>query len=128
MSILLTNKTLVMYAMKHYDNAHCVDISEFYEDLRRINYIKRLFVRYKTTGELKERMILNHLIILYNVFPIKPLTNMIFLKLNRDLWSLLKTFLVYLNFMPEEITFSGITVRSSEILIDINIANVLREI
>ena len=73
MAIRLTEKNVIMYAMKHYENSQCLDIDEFYDDLKRINYIKRLLVRYKNTSELKERLILNHLIILFNVFPIVPI-------------------------------------------------------
>lgn len=118
-----------MYAMKHYDNAQCVDIEEFYDDIKRINYIKRLFVRYQTTGELKERLILNHIIILYNVFPIEVATNILFFKIDSQYWSQLKTFLVYLNYMPEKLTFlENCEIVTSDIQLDDNVVSILRKI
>ena len=74
---------------------------QFYEDLNRIKYIKRLFRKYKSSGELKERLILNHIIIFYNVFGIEAATNILFFKIEDEFWPLLKTFLVYLDMFPE---------------------------
>jgi hypothetical protein len=127
MSIRLTEKNVVMYAMKHYDNVQCIDIDEFYDDLKRINYIKRLFVRYKNENELKERLILNHLIILFNVFPVEVATNLLFFKIDGEYWSQLKTFLVYLNYMPEKLTFlENCEIITSDIPLDSHIISVLR--
>lgn len=92
-------------------------MDEFHSDFNRIKYIKRLLSRYTTTGELKERLILNHIIVLYNVFGIVPATRMLFYKIDGDLHAILKTFIVYLNYLPEgeredqvsEIDISGIT-------------------
>lgn len=129
MATRLTEKNLVMYAMKYYDNIQCVDVDEFYDDLKRINYIKRLFVRYQNSGELKERLILNHLIILYNVFPIEVATNILFFKIDSDYWSYLKTFLVYLNYMPEKLTFlENCEIITTDIPLDNGIISVLRQI
>lgn len=75
---------------------------EFEEDLQRFKYLKRLFNRYEVNGELCERLILNHLIVLYNVFSIKAANHMMFYKIEKKNWPVLKTFLVYLNFLPEE--------------------------
>ena len=88
--------------MQHYDNPQCVEVEEFNDDLRRIKYIKRLFNQYHIEGTLKERLILNHLIVFYNVFPVKVATRILFLKLEEHFWPILKTFLVYLHYMPEE--------------------------
>lgn len=77
-------------------------MDEFNEDVQRFKYLKRLFNRYETTGELSERLILNHLIVIYNVFGIKEANHMIFYKMPESSWSVLKTFLVYLNFLPED--------------------------
>jgi hypothetical protein len=127
MGIRLTEKNVVMYAMKHYDNVQCIDIDEFYDDLKRINYIKRLFVRYKNENELKERLILNHLIILFNVFPVNVATNLLFFKIDGEHWSQLKTFLVYLNYMPEKLTFlENCEIITSDIPLDSHIISVLR--
>lgn len=113
----LNNGNIVMYAMKCYENPQCVSMDEFHSDFNRIKYIKRLLSRYTTTGELKERLILNHIIVLYNVFGIVPATRMLFYKIDGDLHAILKTFIVYLNYLPEgeredqvrEIDISGIT-------------------
>ena len=113
----MNNGNIVMYAMKCYDNPQCVSMDEFHSDFNRIKYIKRLLSRYTTTGELKERLILNHIIVLYNVFGIVPATRMLFYKIDGDLHAILKTFIVYLNYLPEgeredqvsEIDISGIT-------------------
>ena len=129
MAARLTDKNLVMYAMKHYDNIQCVDVEEFYDDLKRINYIKRLFARYQNSGELKERLILNHLIILYNVFPIEIATNILFFKIDSEYWSQLKTFLVYLNYMPEKLTFlETCEIVTSDIPMDDHIIAILRQL
>lgn len=127
--IKLTEKNYIMYAMKFYDNMQCVDIDEFYDDLKRINYIKRLLSRYHKTGELKERLILNHLITVYNVFPVDIATNILFFKIDSQYWSQLKTFLVYLNYMPDKLTFlGGCDIITSDIPLDNNIIPVLRQL
>ena len=97
----LTLDNIVMFAMKHYDNPSCVDEAEFLDDLKRFRYLKRLFRKYDTSGELKMRLIINHIIILSNVFGVDASTTLLFFKIERNHWSLLKTFLVYLQFMPE---------------------------
>ena len=115
----LTSGNYMMYALLHYDNQHCKDIKEFFEDIKRIHYINRLFKRYKTDGVLKERMILNHLIIFYNVFENKAGTRILFFKINRDYHSALKTFLIYINKMPDEM---------HDIKLDEKIVKTLRDI
>jgi len=90
-----------MFAMKHYDNSSCVDEAEFLDDLKRFRYLKRLFRKYDTSGELKLRLIINHIIILSNVFGVDASTTLLFFKIESNHWSLLKTLLVYLQFMPE---------------------------
>lgn len=92
-----------MFAMKHYDNPQCLSEDEFYDDLNRTKYLKRLFKKYKNSGVLKERLILNHIIIFYNVFGIECGTRLLFFKIEDEFYSILKTFLVYLNYLPEEI-------------------------
>jgi hypothetical protein len=127
--VQLTEKNLLMYAMKYYNNPQCSDISEFYDDMKRINYIKKLFVRYKNSGELKERLILNHLIILYNMFPPEIATNILFFKIDVQYWSQLKTFLVYLSYMPDRLTFlTGEDIMTSDIPLDDNIVTLLRNL
>ena len=97
----LTPENINMFAMKHYDNPSCVDEAEFLSDLKRFKYLKRLFIKYDTSGELKMRLIINHIIILSNVFGVDASTTLLFFKMEQKHWSLLKTFLVYLSFMPE---------------------------
>ena len=125
----LDESNFMLYAAKHYDNPQCFDTLEFYEDLARFKYIKRLFNRYEETGELKERLIVNHLIILYNVFG-PATTRMLFFKLNGHL-HLLKPFIVLLGFLPERVTGVGVenkTIISSDIPMDENIVKLLRKI
>ena len=127
MEIKLTENNFLMYAMKNYSNAQCLDMREFNDDLKRIKYIKRLFSRYRVTGELKERLILNHLIILYNVFGPKAATKMLFYKIDEKFWPQLKTFLVYLSYMPEHIYgVKDHIVLNSDITMDVKIVNILR--
>ena len=97
----LNNDNFVLFAMKHYDNPQCVNIDEFHDDLNRTKYLKRLFKKYENSGILKERLILNHLIILNNVFGVENSARILFFKIEEDYHSLLKTFLVYLNCLPE---------------------------
>ena len=90
-----------MFAMKHYDNPTCIDEKEFLDDMKRFKYLKRLFRKFDTTKELKTRLILNHIIVLNNVFGVDAATTLLFFKIEKQHWSLLKTFLVYLHIMPE---------------------------
>ena len=115
----------LLYAAKHYDNPHCYDTVEFYEDLNRFKYIKRLLNKYEETGELRERLILNHLIILYNVFG-DTATKMLFYKLD-GYYSYLVPFLVLLHRLPEKIVLDK-TIFISDIPLDNNIVQVLGKI
>lgn len=124
----LTNENILMYAVKAYDKPNCI-MSEFREDMKRFNYIKRLFRRYKKIGEIKERLVLNHLVVIYNVFGVETATRILFFRVLKDDYSVLKTYLTFLNFMPEKVEgIKGDTIISSDIPIDMNIANVLRNI
>ena len=119
----------LMYSMKYYDNPQCLSEQDFHNDLKIIKYIKRLFNRYKKTNELKIRLMLNHLIMLGNVFPIQVLTRILFLKIPSEYWSELKTFLIYLKYMPDEIeSINGKKIISSDILVNLEIAKELRKI
>ena len=97
----LTTDNINMFAMKHYDNPTCIDEKEFLDDMKRFKYLKRLFRKFDTTKELKTRLILNHIIVLNNVFGVDAATTLLFFKIEEQHWSLLKTFLVYLHIMPE---------------------------
>lgn len=83
-----------------YNNPSCISITEFYEDLSRIKYIKRLLLRFKKGGELKERLVLNHIIILQNIFGVEATVRILAFKLNSDLHPILKSFLDYLKYLP----------------------------
>jgi hypothetical protein len=120
----LNDDNYVLFAMKNYENPQCSGIEEFHEDLNRIKYLKRLLRKYKTHGVLREQLILNHLIIFYNVFGIEPATRLLFNRIETDLHSFLKTFIVYLNNLPEKIPDTDLMM----IPVDIRIANKLRKI
>lgn len=94
--MILNDNNFLLFAMNHYDNNQCCNVIEFEEDLKRFLYLRKLFFRYKNQGELRERLILNHIIILYNVFGDEA-TKMLFFKIERELWDILSTFLFYLN-------------------------------
>ena len=97
----LTPDNIMMFAMKHYDNPSCVDRKEFLDDMKRFKYLKRLFRKYDTSKVLKIRLILNHIIVLANVFGVDASSTLLFFKIEKKHWSTLKTFLVYLHYMPE---------------------------
>lgn len=104
----LSEVNFLLYAAKNYDNPNCYDTLEFYEDLNRFKYIKKLFVRFQETGELKERLIINHLTILYNVFGADAATRMLFVKLENHL-EYVKPFLELMGFLPRVLHGIGIT-------------------
>ena len=124
----LTEENFLMYAVKCYASPHCI-MSEFEGDIKRTKYLKRLFRRYKVTKTLKERLILNHIILLNNVFGPEVTSRILFYRIDERDYDILKTFLLYLNIMPEMIYgINGKNVRSSEIPVDMNIAEILRQI
>ena len=125
----LNDDTFLMFAMREYNNMQCTDIEEFYDDLKKIKYIKRLFNSYRNNGQLKERLILNHLIIFYNVFTLQAGTRILFYKIEKDFWPMLKTFLVYLDRMPDKIdSIRGEIILTSDIQLDEGIITRLRSI
>lgn len=120
----------LLYAAKHYDNPHCYDTVEFYEDLNRFKYIKRLLNKYEETGEIKDRLIINHLTIIYNVFGAEAGTRLLFLKL-RDYLHLIKPFLIMMGTLPDvvkKIGIEGKDIHTSDIQMDEIIVGVLRKI
>ena len=125
----VNENNFLMFSMKYYENPQCLSEQDFHNDLKIIKYIKRLLNRYKKTNELKIRLMLNHLIMLGNVFPIQVLTRILFLKIPSEYWSELKTFLIYLKYMPDEIeSINGKKIISSDILVNLEIAKELRKI
>lgn len=122
----LAESTFLLYASKHYENPQCSDISEFEEDLKRFQYLRKLFGRYRQDDDLKERLILNHLIIIYNVFGPEA-TNMLFMRLH-EYHEYLKPFVEYLNFMPEFILYEDVVLHKSNIKSDTFISEKLKGI
>lgn len=124
----LNEDNFVMYAVKHYNSPQCI-MSEFEGDIKRTKYLKRLFRRYKVTKSLKERLILNHIILLNNVFGTEATARILFYKIDERDYDILKTFLEYLNIMPEAVYgIRGKNIYSSDIQINMNIAEVLLKI
>jgi hypothetical protein len=130
MNFELTEENFVMFAMKHYDNPACKGMVEFEDDLKKFRYLKRLFRKYTAGKGLKERLIVNHLVVLYNLFGPEPTTRMLFLKIEKKYWSQLKSFLVFLNVMPVglEIRAQGEAVQGYEIPIDEKVTKALEKI
>mgnify|MGYP003350564976 FL=1 len=124
----LNEENFVMYAVKHYNSPQCI-MSEFEGDIKRTKYLKRLFRRYKVTKSLKERLILNHIILLNNVFGTEATARILFYKIDERDYDILKTFLEYLNIMPESVYgIRGKNIYSSEIPLNKDIAEVLLKI
>ena len=124
----LNDDNFLIYAMKCYNAPHCI-ISEFESDIKRTKYLKRLFRRYKITKSLKERLILNHIILLNNVFGPEATARILFYKIDERDYDILKTFLSYLNIVPETIYgIKGKNISVTEIPIDVNVAEILRQI
>jgi hypothetical protein len=124
----LTAENIMIFALKAYDKPNCI-MSEFREDLKRFNYLKKLFRRYRKFGEIKERLILNHLVVLNNVFGPEIATRLLFFKMSKEDYSALKTYLIFLSCMPDKVKgIKGHDILSSEIPVDMTIANSLRNI
>jgi hypothetical protein len=122
----LNNDNIMMYAVKAYDKPNCI-LSEFKEDMKRFNYLKRLFKRYRKYNELREQLVLNHLVVIYNVFGPEVASRLLFFKMSKDDYSALKTYLIFLSCMPERVIgIKGHDIISSEIPVDMKIADILR--
>lgn len=124
----LTDENVMLYAAKAYDKPNCV-MSEFTEDMKRLNYLKRLFRRYRKHNEMRERLILNHIVVLNNLFGPEVTTRLLFFRMSKDDFSILKTYLLFLNLMPDRVRgINGKDIISSDISIDLPIADVLRSL
>ena len=122
----LTNDNILIYAVKAYDKPNCI-MSEFKEDMKRFNYLKRLFKRYRKIGELREQLVLNHLVVICNVFGPEVATRILFFKMSKDDFPALKTYLLFLSCMPEKVKgIKGQDLISSDIPVDMTIADILR--
>ena len=123
----LNDSNVLLYAAKCYDKPNCIQ-SEFDEDYKKFRYIKRLLHRYRLTGEIKERLLLNHLILCQNVFGIEASTRILFLRCNEKDYSALKTFLVYTSAMPNIVkVIDGTNIISSDIPLDLKLVDILRK-
>ena len=98
----ITNDNVIMFAIKHYDNPQCEGEREFYDDMKRFKYIKRLLRKYKDTNILKERLLLNHIIILNNLFGAEACVTLLLFKIQREYWGTLKSFLLFLNIIRDD--------------------------
>lgn len=124
----LTDENFLIYAIKCYDNHNCI-MSEFEDDFKRLKYIRRLIKKYRAKDNLKERLILNHIIVLSNVFSTEDAVRMLFFKVDKDDYYILKTFCLFLNYMPSVVKgIKGINIHSSDISVDFTVANKLRSI
>lgn len=124
----LNDDNFLIYAMKCYVSPHYI-MSEFDSDIKRTKYLKRLFRRYKVTKILKERLILNHIILLNNVFGIEATSRILFYKIDQRDYDILKTFLAYLNILPNEVMgIRGQDIDTTKIPLDTNVAEILRQI
>ena len=124
----LNEDNFVMYAAKNYTSPNCL-MSEFEGDLKRTKYLKRLFRRYKATKIIKERLILNHIILLSNVFGPEATSRILFFRIDDKDYDALKTFLLYLNLLPDAVKgIRGKTIITDVIPVDMRIAEILRKI
>jgi len=116
----LFDDNFVLYAARHYYKPNCIDAEEFYEDLKRFKYLKRLINRYEETGVLSERLMLNHIIVIFNVFDIQPGLKMLEFKIEKKYWPIIKPFLVFLRYIKNN--------QYTDIQMDKNVVEKLREI
>jgi hypothetical protein len=125
----LNDDNFLLYAMKYYNNPQCLSEKDFHDDLKILKYIKRLINRYLITGDLKDRLILNHLIMMGNIFPIFAAVRILFYKMPENSWPVLKTFLIYLNYMPKFVEkINGKSIYTDDIEVDLKVVKILREI
>lgn len=124
----LNESNVLLYAVKCYDKPNCIQ-SEFDEDYKKFRYIKRLLRRYRLTGEIKEGLLLNHLILTQNVFGVEASTRILFLKIEEKDYPTLKTFLIFTSAMPNIVKgINGKNIISSDIALNLELTDVLRKI
>ena len=98
----ITSENVMMFAIKHYDNPQCESEKEFHDDMKRFKYIKRLLRKHKDTNVLKERLLLNHIIVLHNLFGSEACVTLLLFKIQREYWETLKSFLLFLNILRQD--------------------------
>lgn len=126
--IKLNKNNFLIYAIKHYDNSSCSGLKEFKDDLKRIKYIKKLLTRTDVDPINRCKLILNHIVILYNVFGSEATPIMLFYSINSERWSYIKTIFVYLNIMPDKLHINDNCIVDSDIKLDEDLVNILRKI
>jgi hypothetical protein len=125
----LTSENIDLYIMKAYENERCCNIQEFWDDVNKIKYLKRLLLRYKNKKVLKERLILNHLIIFFNVFPNEAAVRILFFKLDESIIPYLCSFLYFLDRLPEKVNgINGKDINTYNIILDKEILNRLQKL
>lgn len=124
----ISEDNILLYAAKNYDKPNCIH-SEFEDDFKRIRYIKRLLQRYRLSGKIKERLILNHLVVLQNVFGVEASTRLLFFRIDEADWSSLKTFLIFTSAMPKIVRgIRGKDIISSDIPLEHYVVSILRNL
>ena len=126
---ILNDDNIMLYCAKHYENPHCTGIDDFNDDLNHIKYLKRLFNRYQKGDEFNTNLIVNHLILLYNVFDNQAITRVLFYRINREHWSILKPCLIALSQLPEfldGVSQNEETINTDTIPLDQNVVDRLR--
>ncbi len=126
MTLPLSDETFAYFAAQHYNNPSCTGLKEFEDDLKRFKYIKRLLRRYRKTGVLSEKLILNHLILLHNVFH-QAVVPMLFFRIEPEFWPEIKTFLVFLNYLPDNYPITS-SVSETHIALNTEVINILRKV
>jgi hypothetical protein len=125
----LTEENFIMFALKNYDNPGCLGMDEFEDDLKKFKYIKRLLRKDLRSNDMRERLILNHIIVLGNLFGVEATTRMLFFKIEQEYWPQLKSFLVFLNYMPLKIIVTkNLEIMEKDIFMDEEILIKLRKI
>jgi len=122
----LNRDNFMLYAMGNYTNPDCMGMVEFTEDLSKIKYVKRLLKKYRRSGRIRTILLLNHLVIMGNVFGQHATARMLFHKLERDIHPSLKTVLLYLNYIDERMIFDGVAV--SDVPLDMKLAEELKRL
>ena len=115
----LSESNYLLYAAKNYDNPHCTGLDDFLDDLKCFKYLKRLFNRFVNNNDLKDHLIINHLILLYNVFGVECATRLLFLKMDERHYPILKPFLISMNYLPEVVYgINGKDIKTVDIQLD----------
>ena len=125
----ISENNIELYCMKYYDNPQCIGTEDYRDDMKRFKSLKRLLNHYLTTRELKHRLILNHLIMIYNLFDNEAATRILFYKIDENSWQVLKPFLIYLKRMPKVVRgIRSKDIRESDIILDQNVVKQLRSL